>query len=139
MLCLPSPLTYSCPCIHQDFSLTKVNKARALRLSLTLSPSRTEKHSGNLESDRRAACVCLKFCALFPASLAIKQGLCFLCCIAGSRPHGGIPRPRPRCGRICQAVEEMGRVRVPGKRKVTARMEEEKFNTETDYFESSAA
>lgn len=59
------------------------------------------------------------------------------CYTAGSCPHGRIPRPRPRCGSICQAVEEMGRIRVSRKRKVTTRMEEEKLNTEADYFESS--
>lgn len=31
----------------------------------------------------------------------------------------------------------MGRIRVSRKRKVTTRMEEEKLNTEADYFESS--
>lgn len=59
-------------------------------------------------------------------------------CITGSSPHGRVPRPRPRCGRISEAVEEVGRIRVSRKRKVTTRVEEEKFNTEADYFESSA-
>jgi hypothetical protein len=35
-------------------------------------------------------------------------------------------------------MEEVGRIRVSRKRKVTARMEEEKFDTEADYFESTA-
>lgn len=35
-------------------------------------------------------------------------------------------------------MEEMGRIRVSRKRKATARMEEEKLNTEADHFESSA-
>lgn len=35
-------------------------------------------------------------------------------------------------------MEEMGGIRVPREREVAARMEEEKFGTESDYFESSA-
>lgn len=34
-------------------------------------------------------------------------------------------------------MEEMGRIRVSRKRKVTTRMEEEKLITEADYFESN--
>lgn len=35
-------------------------------------------------------------------------------------------------------MEEVGRIRVSRKREVTARMEEEEFDTEADYFEGSA-
>lgn len=35
-------------------------------------------------------------------------------------------------------MEEVGRIRVSRKRKITSRMEEEKFNTEADYSESNA-
>lgn len=59
--------------------------------------------------------------------------------MTGSSPPRRISRPRPRCGRIGQAVEEVGRIRVPREREVATRMEEEKCDTEADYFESSAA
>lgn len=58
--------------------------------------------------------------------------------MSGSSPDGRISRHRPRCGRICQTVEEVGGIRVSREREATARMEEEKFDTEADYFESGA-